>query len=113
MKKTLTVIVGILFSGSVLAALSDGGKVLELSSVSTVVGSANTTKDTSFRVKISGSGQCAGKYIKFQTNVNSAESLNRSFSMLTAAYFADQRVSIQGAYANSSCDLGSQVRLIK
>ena len=87
--------------------------MLELFSVSTLVGPGNKIPDESFVVKIGGFGRCAGKYIKFQTNVNSVSSINRSFSMLTAAYLSGQSVSIQGAYANSNCDLGSQVRLIK
>ena len=94
-------------------ALANGGEVLELFSVSTLVGPGNTQVDEAFVVKISGSGLCAEKYIKFQTNVNSATALNRSFSILTAAYISGKRVAIQGAYNNSNCDLGSQVRFIK
>lgn len=112
--KKCSLILAMAFSGQVVAGgLANGGEVLELFSVSTLVGSGNTSKDESFMVKIGGSGLCAGKYIKFQTNVNSTVSLNRSFSILTAAYISGQSVSIQGAYANSNCDLGSQVRLIK
>lgn len=114
MRKALCIFLTLVFSSHAVAdSLANGGEVLELFSVSTLVGSGNTTKDESFIVKISGGGLCADKYIKFQTNVNSAVSLNRSFSMLTAAYISGQSVSIQGAYANSNCDLGSQVRLIK
>ena len=93
--------------------LANGGEVLELFSVSALVGPGNTQKDDSFVVKISGGGLCAGKYIKFQTNVNSTVALSRSFSMLMAAYMSGKRVAIQGAYNNSNCDLGSQVRYLK
>ena len=101
-------------SGNTYAgALANSGEVLEIFSVSTLVGLGHTHLDEAFMVKISGYGLCAGKYIKFQTNVNSALALNRSFSMLTAAYISGQKVAIHGAYNNSNCDLGSQVRFIK
>jgi hypothetical protein len=101
-------------SGNVyVGALANGGEVLELLSVSTLVGPGNTQLDEAFMVKIGGYGLCAGKFIKFQTNVNSSSALSRSFSMLTAAYISGQKVAIHGAYNNSNCDLGSQVRFIK
>lgn len=114
MIKILGVFLTVIFSSQATAdGLANGGEVLELFSVSTLVGPGNTTADESFVTKIAGGGLCEGKYIKFQTNVNSVASLNRSFSMLTAAYISGQPVSIQGAYSNSNCVLGSQVRLIK
>lgn len=114
MKRTFTIFLSLALCGNAYAsALADGGEVLELFSVSTLVGPGNTQLDEGFAVKISGNGLCAGKYIKFQSNVNSTMALNRSFSMLTAAYISGKSVAIQGAYNNSNCDLGSQVRYTK
>ena len=97
------------FGQAYAGPLAEAGKVLELYSVSNVVGSGNTAKDLSFKVKIGGGGLCAGQFIKFQPVVNSPESLTRSFSMLLSAQIAGKDVVVIGAYANSNCDLGSQV----
>ena len=114
MKKTIMLSLLLALSGTANAgSLANGGEVLELLSVSTLVSPGNTHLDETFMVKIGGYGLCAGKYIKFQTNVNSSSALSRSFSMLTAAYISGQKVAIHGAYNNSNCDLGSQVKFIK
>jgi hypothetical protein len=55
MRKALCVFLTLVFSSHAVAdSLANGGEVLELFSVSTLVGSGNTTKDESFVVKISG-----------------------------------------------------------
>lgn len=113
MKKLLILATSMFFaSQSYAGSLADGGLVKNIYSVSSVTGPGNTRPSTSFGVEIHGSGLCAGKMIKFQESVNTKESLERSYSMLLTAYLGKKRVAIQGAYSNSNCDLGSQVRFL-